>query len=329
MGPGGAAFGKCFASVRLGRGSTAPWLLEWTPRSTRASISGANGLWRRTRHALRGTSLRARTRAARWFPFGDSAARTGPRGFRTWVLLAISGFAADVVPSSDGILARVETEYNRRHILLKEYSGSRQYTLQTSAFCKQAAVAVLMNYRQLEGERYTIVTRSGSDKLNGIIDKVLLSKAGASMAPEKPAIRESRQTTGRGCSERKSRRGRNCYVLELARRTKSRYLTGRLTPDREEFVEVHGFWLPGHVRSVPPVSAWPHRVEDSLFQLPDRGRSGAASSPTARQNHLTARRQMTVGGHSAELLFSPNLHRNTPQANRLNKSPGRCDPCIR
>ena len=61
--------------------------------------------------------------------------------------------AASPAPSSDEILARLESENNRRHVLLKEYSGSRQYTLQNLRFGKQAAVAVLMNYRQFEGEQ--------------------------------------------------------------------------------------------------------------------------------------------------------------------------------
>src|ERR1039458_4312546 len=89
-----------------------------------------------------------------------------------------------VAPSSGEILARLESENNRRHVLLKEYSGSRQYTLQNERFGKQAAVAVLMSYRQVEGERYTVLLRSGSDRLGGIIDKVLASEAGASLPPE-------------------------------------------------------------------------------------------------------------------------------------------------
>jgi hypothetical protein len=60
--------------------------------------------------------------------------------------------ADSLAPSSDEILARLESENNRRHVLLKAYSGSRQYTLQNLRYGKQAAVAVLMQYRQLEGE---------------------------------------------------------------------------------------------------------------------------------------------------------------------------------
>src|ERR1039458_9404066 len=65
--------------------------------------------------------------------------------------------ADSVAPTSDEILARLESETNRRHDQLKEYSGSRQYTLQNSRFGKRAAVDVLMKYRQVDGERYTVL----------------------------------------------------------------------------------------------------------------------------------------------------------------------------
>ena len=34
-----------------------------------------------------------------------------------------------------------------------------------------------MSYRDVEGERYTVVNRSGSDKLNAIIDQLIASEA--------------------------------------------------------------------------------------------------------------------------------------------------------
>jgi len=204
----------------------------------------------------------------------------GSRGFGHAIVICvlIRAVTADsVTPSSDEILARVESENNRRHVLLKEYSGSRQYTLQNRRFGKQAAVAVLMNYRQVEGNRYTVLTRSGSDQLNGIIDKVMASEAGASLPPE----RVRHQITSANYRVRlvgtEVAAGRSCYVLELAPRIKNRYLiVGKAWVDAgtfavvriegqfaasismlvgaprisEDFIEVEGFWLPGHVRSV-------------------------------------------------------------------------------
>ena len=191
--------------------------------------------------------------------------------------LAIAQALIPAPPSGDEILARLESENSRRHLLLKEYSGSRRYTLQNSRFGKQAAVAVLMRYRHPEGERHTVLTRSGSDTLNGIIDKVLATEVSASL----PREYARNQITSANYRVRllgtEVAAGRSCYVLELAPRIKNRFLiVGKAWVDaasyavvrlegqyaasmsilvgaphiREEFIEVRGFWLPGHVHSV-------------------------------------------------------------------------------
>jgi negative regulator of sigma E activity len=196
------------------------------------------------------------------------------------VICGLAGaLAANTVmpPNSDEILARLENENGRRHALLTEYSGSRQYTMQNRRFGKQAAVGVLMNYRQVDGERYTVVTRSGSDRLNDIIDQVLASEAGASA----PLETERHQITSANYRVRllgsETAGGRNCYVLQLTPRVRNRFLIfGKAWVDAEsynvvriagqfaasmsilvgtpriseEFIEVHGFWLPDHVHSV-------------------------------------------------------------------------------
>ncbi len=185
--------------------------------------------------------------------------------------------AVPAAPSSDEILARLESENNRRHVLLKEYSGSRQYRLENERFGKQAAVGVLMRYRQMDGERYTVLTRSGSDRLGGIIDQVLASEAGASLPPQSARHEITSSNYRVRLLGIELAAGRSCYVLELASRIKNRLLiVGKVWVDAgsyavvriegqfaaslsilvvaprisEEFVEVDGFWLPGHVRSV-------------------------------------------------------------------------------
>jgi negative regulator of sigma E activity len=185
--------------------------------------------------------------------------------------------ADPVPPSSDEILARIERENNRRRVLLKSCSGSRQYTLQNLRFGKQAAVAVAMNYRADEGQRYTVLTRSGSDKLIGIIDKVIESETGATLPPENARNQITSANYRLRVLGTEVSAGRNCYVLELAPKTRNRYLiAGKAWVDTgsygvvriegrfaasismlvgaprisEEFMEVNGFWLPAHVRSV-------------------------------------------------------------------------------
>lgn len=185
--------------------------------------------------------------------------------------------AASPAPSSEEILSKIELENVRRHLLLNEYSGSRQYTLQNPRFGKEASVALRMDYTHSGGERYTVLTRSGSDKLSGIIDKVLASEAGAS-SPLELAHHEITSANYRvRLLGMEAAVGRDCYVLNLAPRIKSRFLiAGKAWVDTrsyavvriegqfaaslsilvgaphisEEFVEVGGFWLPAHVRSV-------------------------------------------------------------------------------
>jgi hypothetical protein len=134
-----------------------------------------------------------------------------------------------------------------------------------------------MNYHQVEGERYTVLTRSGSEKLNGIIDKVLASEAGASLPPENTRHQITSTNYRVRLHGTEVAAGRNCYVLELEPRLKNRFLiVGKIWVDigsygviriegqfaanisilvgaphiSQEFVEVRGFWLPGHVKSV-------------------------------------------------------------------------------
>ena len=193
-------------------------------------------------------------------------------------LALIHGLTAEpVLPSGDEILARMESANGRRHDLLKRYTGSRQYTLQNARFGKEAAVGIEMKYHEPDGERYTVLTQSGSDKLIGIINTVLASEARASVPPENARHQVSAANYRVRLLGTEVVEGRTCYVLALTPRTKSRFLiVGKAWVDaesfgtvridgqfaasisllvgaprlREDFVEVNGFWLPGHVRSV-------------------------------------------------------------------------------
>jgi negative regulator of sigma E activity len=180
-------------------------------------------------------------------------------------------------PSADEILAKVQLETNRRHVELTEYSGSRQYTLQNGRFGAQARTAVLMRHRLVDGDRFIVVTRSGSGQLSGIIDKLLSSEAGASLPPEQARHEINSANYRVQLLGREVAAGRTCYVLALSPRMKTQFLVvGRVWVDAEsygvvrmegqfaasvsvlvgaphiaeDYVDVRGFWLPGHVRSV-------------------------------------------------------------------------------
>jgi negative regulator of sigma E activity len=193
-------------------------------------------------------------------------------------LSLVPGLTADpVAPSSEEILARMEQETGRRLDLLKRYSGSRRYTLQSTRFGREAEVGIEMRYQEPDGEHYTVVKQSGSDKLIGVINTVLKSEARASTSPENAQHQVSAANYRARLLGTEFLAGRRCYVLGLTPRTKSRYLiVGKVWVDSEsfgtvridgrfaasisilvgapqlveDFVEVNGFWLPGHVRSV-------------------------------------------------------------------------------
>ena len=191
----------------------------------------------------------------------------------------MGSLAADThaAPSSDEILARVEGENKRRHLVLKEYSGWRQYTLHNLRFGKQAAVAVLDGLPP--GGRRTLHR----------VDAIRLGQAQRHHRSG-AGVRGRSQRTAGGCPSPdhsanyrvrllgiEVAAGRSCYVLELAPRIKSPFLIvgqslggcrelrrgtdGR--PVRGQHLHINwraphqrrirrgdGFWLPGHVRSV-------------------------------------------------------------------------------
>ena len=185
--------------------------------------------------------------------------------------------ADSIAPSGDDILAKVEAEINRCHLELTGYSGARQYTLQNGRLGQKAAADVLMSHRQVEGDKFTVVTRSGSGQLNGIIDKLLSSEAAASLPPENVRHQINSANYRVHLLGSETAEGRTCYVLALSPRFKVPYLVaGKAWVDAdtygvvkmegqfaasmsvlvgapritEEYVKVQGFWLPGHVQSV-------------------------------------------------------------------------------
>src|ERR1017187_3361593 len=261
--------------------------------------------------------------------------------------------ADSVAPTSDEILARIETEANRRHDQLKEYSGSRQYTLQNPRFGKRAAVDVLMNYRQVDGERYTVLTRSGSDSLNGVIDKVLASQAGASVPPEKALHQISSANYRVRLLGTEVAAGRSCYVLELTPRIKSKFLiVGKawVDPDSygvvrlegqfaasssillgapsisEEFIEVRGFWVPGHVRSITSSVLLGPTEMDILFsnyqldQVPQVPVAAVPNSAPTRAVSAMARAPQNVTRIAPSFTLAPPACAANPPSSARNNS---------
>ena len=256
--------------------------------------------------------------------------------------VSLTGISARVPAglSADEVLARLESENQRRHDLLKEYSGSRQYTLQNHRFGKQAAVGVVMRYRALQGKHYTVITRSGSEKLNGVIDKVLASEASQSLPGENARHQITAANYRVRLAGTESAAGRKCYVLELSPRMKNRFLIeGKAWVDAasfavvriegqfaasisllvgaprisEDFVEVQGFWLPGHVWSVTSSFLLGPTELDILFTNYQLDRNPEALAATVHRE----RRKLVTFAHSPATCNSQMQTHTTMTAFRI------------
>jgi hypothetical protein len=171
--------------------------------------------------------------------------------------------------SGDDILARVADNTSKRQTI--SYSGLRAYRLKNFRFEKEAVVVAQISYRPNIGKDFKILERSGNPRLSGIVEKLLASEAEASR-PDMFAVYDfntfNYKAMFRGID---SSRGRDCYVLDLTPRRRSRFLMkGALWVDRtsygpvrlegttaasvsmwvgapyieQEFTNVDGLWLP-------------------------------------------------------------------------------------
>jgi hypothetical protein len=187
----------------------------------------------------------------------------------SWLLLAAVGAT---LPSSQEILGRVSNATARRHAVT--WSGMRQYTLHNLRFSRQAAVSVKVTHRPGEGKHFTILQRSGTEKLIGIIEKLIELEAESSRQGQHVIGPSNYHARLRGTE---NVAGRDCYVLDLTPKSKSKFLIeGAVWVDQatygivrldgstaasisiwvgsphviENFTQVSGVWLPNHTQSV-------------------------------------------------------------------------------
>jgi MucB/RseB N-terminal domain len=189
-------------------------------------------------------------------------------GVLTWLLLAA---VAGGAPPVHEILAKVAQTAAKRHATA--YSGMRRYKAHNLRFDKTAEVVVRMTYRPGQGKQFTFLERSGSDRLIGVIERLIETEAEASRQSSYGIEARNYDARVRG-SETVA--GRECYVLDLTPKRKSKYLVGgaawvdkdtggivRLDGTTaasvsiwlgnprvvEEFGIVSGIWLPLHTKS--------------------------------------------------------------------------------
>jgi MucB/RseB N-terminal domain len=183
--------------------------------------------------------------------------------------------AGGSVPATEDILAHVSAATSRHHSV--EYAGQRRYALKNLRFGKSADLTVDVRFHPRHGKTFTIVNRSGSEKLISIMEKLLASEAESS----RPAMWARHDIGPQNYHARlrgvETVNGRSCYVLDLAPKSRSKYLiSGTVWVDREtyglvrldgttsasvsfwvgsphivqNFAPVQGVWLPQHATSI-------------------------------------------------------------------------------
>lgn len=181
--------------------------------------------------------------------------------------------AASTAPSPEGILAAVASASASRHTAI--YSGLRRYSVYNQRFSKSATLTVRVESAPGRGKQFTILDRSGSNKLIGIVEEILSMEAVASR-PGQVGAHEIGPRNYRGSIRGAgSIEGHDCWILALTAKTKSKYLVNGMawvdkttygivrlegttaasvsmwvgSPDiTEDYAVVDGVWLP--VRTV-------------------------------------------------------------------------------
>lgn len=182
--------------------------------------------------------------------------------------------AAGILPTAQEVLTHVAEASARRHMV--SYSGTRTYSMRNLRFRRQAKVVVHMTYHPGEGKRFKVVERSGSDILADIVQKLIDTEIEASRPPGEAKSLISPANYDAHLRGSATMGGRDCWVLDLKPRAKSRFLmSGTVWVDKATYGLVRldgttaaslsiwvgsphliedraiagGIWLPAHVRS--------------------------------------------------------------------------------
>jgi hypothetical protein len=196
------------------------------------------------------------------------------------MIIAALVFAATVgsQPWAQEVLGKAAEAAAKRHTI--SYSGTRTYAMRNLRFNKEARVTVRMTYKPGEGKHFTVVERSGSDRLVDIIQQLIDTEVEASRPGEigrKGLTPENYAARLRGSD---TAAGRDCWVLEVKPRAKSKYLiNGTAWVDKNTFDVIR---LDGVTAA--SLSIWvgtPHVVEDRAdfggIWLPSRLKSRSST----------------------------------------------------
>lgn len=159
-------------------------------------------------------------------------------------LMAVVGSVAPLVTAAeltaDEIMQKFRAAECARDRALKEYSVTRRYSVENEKRTRTAETTAKIDFRADRGKSYEILAEAGSDGLfRRAIHKVLDGEVDTSKNRGREEIRLTPDNYSFQLDGIQNTDGRECYVIELHPRHKSKYLIdGRVWIDKAEFAIV-------------------------------------------------------------------------------------------
>ncbi len=240
--------------------------------------------------------------------------------------------------SSSDIVAKMMAMNEQRAAALKGFTSERSYELDYSGFPshKHARMAVEVVFKAPKDKQLNIVSEDGSELLRSrVLHKLVESEMEANDRSNKASTALTESNYEFSLAGREEKDGRDCYMLDVKPRTKSKFLyEGRVWVDAQEFAVVHIL-----ARPAKNPSFWikrtdiEHRYEKvGFFWLPVSNQSTSSTRLGGRAvltidygsykidpyDTSTAQQRATVGGAQLEIPsgnFAANLQE--PQLTRV------------
>ncbi len=141
------------------------------------------------------------------------------------------------------IVAKMSSMNEQRAAALKNYTSQRTYELDYSGFPshKHAKMTVDVSFNSPNGKQLKIVSEEGSELLrNRVLRKLVESEMEANDRSNKASTALTEENYEFTLSGSEQKDGRNCYVLSVKPKAKSKFLyDGRIWVDSEDFAVVH------------------------------------------------------------------------------------------
>jgi hypothetical protein len=155
----------------------------------------------------------------------------------TFLLVTLQTYAAGAsVPSANEILSAVAHNEELKSRSLQRYIGLRHYTIRNARFHIYGSMTVRLDFQQDRGKAFTVLEQTGSNRVRQkVFEPLLREEAEASHSTLREQMRLSPANYRAKVIGQELQNGRDCWVLALEPKHKSKYLIrGKIWVDVRE-----------------------------------------------------------------------------------------------